>query len=239
MDLSFCITCMNRFKYIKKTLLQNLNDNKNSKIEVILVDFNSNDGLKDYVESNLEIQHYIKNKQLKYIFYEKLKYWHASIAKNISHNYATGKILVNLDCDNYIGKNGGDFVIKQFNEKGFNIVLSQSKEIFGSGTAGRISISKENFKKLGGYNESFYPMGYQDTDLICRATKLGLHHFNISFNNNAIKNTKDEAIRNCNTEIDYITMENCNKLMSNINIQNNELIANKYKINMCYNQVVN
>ena len=82
-------------------------------------------------------------------------------------------------------------------------------------------------------------MGYQDTDLICRATKLGLHHFNISFNNNAIKNTKDEAIRNCNTEIDYITMENCNKLMSNINIQNNELIANKYKINMCYNQVVN
>ena len=228
MELSFCITCMNRTNYLKKTLLKNLNDNKNSKVEFILVNFNSVDGLENYINNNNEIKKYLVTKQLKYFNCEKLKYWHSSIAKNIAHNYASGNILVNLDCDNFIGENGGDFIIDYFKQLGNNIILSQSKEIFGSGTAGRISISKNNFKKLGGYNESFFPMGYQDTDLIERAKKINLNHINISKNNDAIINNKKESLINCDTNIDYITMENCNKLISKINLENNEYVANKY-----------
>ena len=228
MELSFCITCMNRTNYLKKTLLKNLNDNKNSKVEFILVNFNSVDGLEDYINNNNEIKKYLVTKQLKYFNCEKLKYWHSSIAKNIAHNYASGNILVNLDCDNFIGENGGDFIINYFKQLGNNIILSQSKEIFGSGTAGRISISKNNFKKLGGYNESFFPMGYQDTDFIERAKKINLKHINISKNNDAIINNKKESLINCDTNIDYITMENCNKLISKINLENNEYVANKY-----------
>ena len=52
MELSFCITCMNRFNQISKTLLTNLNDNKNEKVEFVLVDFNSSDGLKEYILNN-------------------------------------------------------------------------------------------------------------------------------------------------------------------------------------------
>ncbi len=228
MELSFCITCMNRTNYLKKTLLKNLIDNKNSKVEFILVNFNCVDGLENYINNNNEIKKYLVTKQLKYFNYEKLKYWHSSIAKNIAHNYASGNILVNLDCDNFIGENGGDFIIDYFKQLGNNIILSQSKEIFGSGTAGRISISKNNFKKLGGYNESFFPMGYQDTDLIERAKKINLNHINISKNNDAIINNKKESLINCDTNIDYITMENCNKLISKINLENNEYVANKY-----------
>lgn len=228
MELSFCITCMNRTNYLKKTLLKNLNDNKNSKVEFILVNFNSVDGLENYINNNNEIKKYLVTKQLKYFNCEKLKYWHSSIAKNIAHNYASGNILVNLDSDNFIGENGGDFIIDYFKQLGNNIILSQSKEIFGSGTAGRISISKNNFKKLGGYNESFFPMGYQDTDLIERAKKINLNHINISKNNDAIINNKKESLINCDTNIDYITMENCNKLISKINLENNEYVANKY-----------
>lgn len=236
MDLSFCITCMNRTKYLKKTLLKNLKFNSNSKIEFVLVDFNSTDGLNNYIKKNKEFEKYIINKQLKYFFYENLKYWHASIAKNIAHKFATGKILVNLDCDNFIGENGGDFILNIFKENN-NIILSQSKEIFGSGTAGRISISKDNFEKLGGYNESFFPVGYQDTDIIERAKRINLKHINISKNNDSIKNSKDESIINCNTNIDYFTMENCNRLISKINLDNNELIANKYIIDSSFDNL--
>ncbi len=228
MELSFCITCMNRTNYLKKTLLKNLIDNKNSKVEFILVNFNSVDGLENYINNNNEIKKYLVTKQLKYFNCEKLKYWHSSIAKNIAHNYASGNILVNLDCDNFIGENGGDFIINYFKQFGNNIILSQSKEIFGSGTAGRISISKNNFKKLGGYNESFFPMGYQDKDFIERAKRINLKHINVSKNNDAIINNKKESLINCDTNIDYITMENCNKLISKINLENNEYVANKY-----------
>lgn len=229
MELSFCITCMNRINQIKQTLIKNLNDNKNTNIEFILVDFNSSDGLKDYIFTNRTIKKYLINNQLKYFFTDKLKYWHASIAKNTSHLLASGNIVVNLDCDNFIGENGGDILLEQFKNKGKNIIISQSSEISGSGTAGRISLSKENFLKLGGYNEQFYPMGYQDTDLVKRATKLHIKFVHLNKNNVAIANSKNESIKNCNTKIEYYTMENTNKLLSNINIENNELVANKYK----------
>ena len=56
MNLSFCITCMNRLYQIEKTLRKNLDDNKNSKynIEFVLVNFNSNDGLTEYILNSEE-----------------------------------------------------------------------------------------------------------------------------------------------------------------------------------------
>ena len=229
MELSFCITCMNRLDQISKTLLTNLKHNNNQNVEFILVDFNSSDGLKKYILENNDFKKYLDTKQLKYYFTDKLLFWHASIAKNTAHNFATGKIIVNLDCDNYIGENGGDFIINIFKENSYNIILSQSKNIYGSGTFGRISLIKNTFIKLGGYDESFYPMGYQDTDLINRAIKYNLKLIHINQNNKAIKNTKLESIKNCNTDISYNKMEMLNRLKSSINIENKELIANKYK----------
>ena len=72
-------------------------------------------------------------------------------------------------------------------------------------------------------------MGYQDTDLINRAIKYNLKLIHIDKNNKAIKNTKQESIKNCNTNISYNKMEMLNRLKSSINIENKELIANKYK----------
>ena len=153
MELSFCITCMNRFNQISKTLLTNLNDNKNEKVEFVLVDFNSSDGLKEYILNNKDFEKYLNTKQLRYFSTKELIHWHASIAKNTAHKLAKGKYVVNLDCDNYIGKDGGDFLLDIFKNNGDNIIISQRNNIFGSGSAGRISLTKENFLKLGGYDE--------------------------------------------------------------------------------------
>lgn len=129
--LSFCITCMNRLNQIKETLPQNLRDNIlfNEKIEFIVVDF-ATPGLQQWIKSEFEEE--LRSGYLKYYYTEELRYWHASIAKNTAHLLANNDILVNLDCDNYTGYNGGWFVICQFLKYGMNLVLHQeSGDPFG------------------------------------------------------------------------------------------------------------
>lgn len=112
--ISFCITCKNRLYQIKKTLPQNLEDNRRLQeiVEFVLVDFGSTDGLRKWISDNFK--HEIRSGYLKYFYTEEMVYWHASIAKNTAHMLAQNDILVNLDCDNYTGSNGGWFVILQF-----------------------------------------------------------------------------------------------------------------------------
>jgi predicted glycosyltransferase involved in capsule biosynthesis len=226
MLLTFCITIKNRKYQLEQTLLQNLLDSNNKNTEFILIDFGSTDGLKEYIYNNFK--EYLESKKLKYYYTDKLKYWHASIAKNTTHKYANGKYIVNLDCDNFIGKNGDNILIELF-KKNDNIIISQGDTIFGSGNSGRISLLKENFIKLGGYNEYFYPMGYQDSDLLQRAIKYGLKLIKLNKNNLAIKNSKIESIKNTGTNINYYKMNQLNTLISKLNIENNDLIANKFK----------
>ena len=95
MNLSFCITCMNRLYQIKKTLRKNLDDNKNSKynIEFILVNFNSDDGLTEYILNNFRDE--LKSEYLKFYYTDELIYWHSSIAKNTAHLLSNNKFIVN------------------------------------------------------------------------------------------------------------------------------------------------
>jgi predicted glycosyltransferase involved in capsule biosynthesis len=221
--LSYCISIMNRLYQIEKTLRVNI-DNSTDNSEFIIVDYNSNDGLKEYIYNNFQTD--ISNGKLKYNFTDKIKYWHASICKNTTHMKASGKYLVNLDCDNFIGKNGDELILNTFLENGDNIIISQTNNIVSSGNGGRISITQDNFIQLGGYDESFYPMGYQDYDLIERANIFGLKYININKNNKAIINSKKESIKNIGIKMEYNKMNNMNKLLSKLNIDNNNLKVN-------------
>lgn len=217
---------MNRKHQLEQTLRQNLDDNNNNNIEFIICDYNSTDGLYNYIVSNFKKE--LDSGYLKYYYY-KMEYWHASICKNTTHLKASGKYVVNLDCDNFIGDNGTELLLNAFNEYGDDIIIHQTDNIYGSGCAGRISLLKDNFIKLGGYDESFYPMGYQDIDLINRCKKYGLNIIKINKNNKCIKNSKEESCKNIGISIDYNKMNNFNMLKSKLNIENNNIIANKYK----------
>lgn len=229
-DLSFCITCMNRIHQIKQTLKKNLYDNKDSKqkIEFILVDFGSTDGLKEYILENFKDE--INSEYLKFYYTDELKYWHSPIAKNTSHLLGNGKYLVNLDCDNFTGINGADFLIDNYKNKGDNIIIHQSSNIFGSGTMGRISMTKENFLKIGGYNQSLFPMSHQDGDLVNRAILNGLKYYNLKNKefNKAITNDKKESLQNCYGKYNYKNMMNLNMAYSNFSLKSGELTANNY-----------
>ncbi len=230
MDLSFCITCKNRFDQIKKTIKKNLEDNYNSKykIEFILVDFGSTDSLRNHITTFYQKE--LKSEYLKYYYTDELIYWHASIAKNTAHLLSSGKYVVNLDCDNYTGKNGGDIIIEKFLSLGDDIIIHQTSNIFGSGTMGRIGLTKNNFLKLGGYDQDLKPMGHQDGDLINRAKAIGLKYvlFNDYIYNKTIINSKKKSLENIYGNYDYLKMMKVNMIYSNLGIRSNVFISNNY-----------
>lgn len=226
--LSFCITCKNRFHQISKTLRKNLDDNKMFKnlIQFVLVDFASTDGLRDWVSANFEDD--IKSGYLKYYYTDELPYWHASVAKNTSHLLADNDILVNLDCDNYTGWNGGRFVIRQFIRHGNNMVLHQFRSDYGDGSYGRISVNRIFFNKIGGYDEDFEPMSCQDGNLIRRLVKSGLKYVPASNEkyNDAIQNTKNEGLLYTNSKLTYDEMQHKNTQLAEIKLSKGLLVAN-------------
>src|SRR6476661_11265433 len=227
--ISFCITCKNRLHQISQTLKANLDDNRNiaNDVEFILVDFDSTDGLKDWIVKNFKAE--LKSGYLKFFFTKELNNWHASIAKNTAHFLASGEILVNLDCDNFTGNDGGAFVLKQFDLYGSKIVLHQASENPSTGSFGRISMLKKYFISVGGYDESFKTMGFQDNDLIHRLVEFGLFYVtnDESRYNCAITNTQYEKIKYTNSDMPYMRMIYENKLLSKKNILLGRIIANE------------
>ena len=145
----------------------------------------------------------------------------------------------NLD-DNIKYKNEIDFILVDFNSNDDiinciknndeNILIHQSSNIFGYGNMGRITLSKNNFLNLGGYDESLLPMSHQDGDLVNRAKIYGLKYININDSeyNKTIKNSKEESIKNCYGKLDYVKMMKINNLISNFNIKTKRIKANNY-----------
>ncbi len=230
-ELSFCITCKNRLYQIRQTLRKNLDDNAyyNDLIEFILVDFGSDDGLHEWIVDNFQPE--LASGYLKYYYTDELPQWHMSIAKNTAHWWASGNILVNLDGDNYTGSWGGAYVMKAFEQHGNRCVIHQFSGTYGDGSCGRIAVRSKCFDMIGGYDESFEPMGHQDLDLVERFVQIGLHYILLPDNryNLAIPNTKKESIIHAASSKSYIEMLRHNEDISRRNLLEGRLIANAGK----------
>jgi hypothetical protein len=179
--ISFCITCMNRAGHIKKTLLKNIRNNIDyPSVEFVLLDYNSKDDLESWVKDNLK--DYIKSGVLKYFQTKEPKYFHMSKAKNMSHRFATGNIVCNLDADNFTGKNFAYFINYVLNKKPKSVGSCRghaySEKFFDDlGISGRIFLFKKYFDLIGGYDESFVGWAAEDSDFVAKAKKLGLHEY--------------------------------------------------------------
>jgi hypothetical protein len=220
--ISLCTTCRNRTDQLKQVFDQNLSAIlADADAEWVILNYNSCDDLDSFIQSRLDDA---KGKIL-YVREKSAQSWHSSIAKNIAHRTATGEVLMNLDCDNFVG-NALKTIRNKLKGKIGGLHLWSGSN--GDGTYGRIVVRKRYFLAAGGYDESFYPMAHQDTDLLNRLNAMGVIIGRYSCGRGkAIKNTKVESILHCQTGgMTWEQFREANMLISQTNLRSGNLIAN-------------
>lgn len=220
MKISFCTTCKNRLYQLEKTLPENLKAARGN-VEFVLVNYGSEDGLDAYIWQHFE--DVIDKEILRYVDAKDMGGFHASIAKNLAHRAATGDILFNLDADNFVGLAAED--LRALIDAPNSIVHGWSGTYF-DGTFGRIGMRKDAFLALGGYDESFLPVGYQDADLLARAQAMHMPYLHKP-SGAAIANSKHDTIKYTDVKLTYPEMNEGNKKRSLENVKTGRLKANQ------------
>ena len=218
--ISYCTTCCNRLWQLALSLPGNLKRLKENE-ELILVNYGSTDNLTRYIQSSKLCLEFIENKKLIYAEVLNVKLYHSSKAKNIAHRLGNGKFLVNLDADNFnIGINNK---IQKHKDKKCLIYFGVDQVC---DTCGRIAIVKNGFYEIGGYDESFMPMGFQDIDLILRADGHGLEFFEKPIYSQNLKNSTEEKMINTGL-VNWHECDKINREISEKNIKNKQFVVNK------------
>ena len=172
--ISFCTVAMNRLSHLKKTLPKNIKDNSNYKnLEFIVLDYNSKDGLYIWIRNNL--YNYIENGTLKYFRTEQPIYFDRSHSRNVAFKLATGKVVCNVDADNFTGEGFAEYVNEAFcKEKGIVITGSEPSYTRTKSVVGRVCVYREHFDRIKGFDENMKNYGWEDVDFVNRLINLGL-----------------------------------------------------------------
>lgn len=169
MIVSLCTVCKNRASHYRQTILKNIRDNEvNGNVEFLLLDYNSDDDLEEWVKANLGS--YIESGLLSYYKTFDPQYFHRSHSRNMAFRLAKGNLICNVDADNYVGQGFADYLINEFSINN-NVFLCAGGETDGipyPDMGGRICVSKNDFNAVGGYDEDMCNYGYEDFDLISR-----------------------------------------------------------------------
>ncbi len=193
LKISYCTTCKGRLHHLKQTLPANMAAERNNpNVEFVVLDYGSEDGLADWIKQNFQAE--MDSGRLRYARYE-TPYFKMAHAKNMAHRLATGDVLCNVDADNFIAKDFSKWLTSVYEKRLDTIVTTVPRSIsnglisvvkrkalgFGRslGLTGRIAISKQSFRELGGYDESFTGWGGEDTNLSLRARDRGMGYSGI------------------------------------------------------------
>jgi hypothetical protein len=221
--ISFYTTCMGRLHHLRLTMPANLRAAASyGNVEFVLLNYNSPDGLDDWVRSELApqldagvVQYYKTTRPTKY---------DSSKAKNTAARLATGEIVCNLDADNWLGHGFAEHLAALFDAPR---TIVRAKCPWG-GVYGRIAVFRQDFLALGGHDESFRGYGFDDTDFINRARAAGFvdKRFAAKY---ALCLSHSNAERTEHMAIDQKTSRRENKLKSAQNIKHGILVANAGK----------
>src|SRR5262249_54288195 len=145
--IAFCTSIMNRLWQLKQTLPINLHVLRDTPHFISLCNYNSNDGLDEYLRESFRQQ--IEDGILVYFHTKEPERFHASIAKNTAHRLGcihNAQFLFNLDADNFIS---GETIVsleEEFSTEP-NLVIHQWRlstgvvDSFETGSFGRIGLS--------------------------------------------------------------------------------------------------
>jgi hypothetical protein len=113
--------------------------------------------------------------------------YHQCVCKNLVKAAAHGRFLINLDIDNRISIKD---TIQLLTLDLDHVMYHGFDGKWGTGSSGMFGLPRSLFRELGGYNEDFLPYGYDEMDLMNRATiasKFPVHRF--SSRQTAVQNT--------------------------------------------------
>lgn len=187
--IALCVTCGDRLVHLKRTLPQNLKDNRGyPNLKIVVLDYSSTDGLSDWILNDFQDE--FASGRLVYYRYPGAPYFRMAHAKNMAHRLAIregAEILVNMDADNFTGGGFANYVAEKFSaaeEEGEPIFLRPRENDTGppggdvanrmpQGAAGRIAVSASAFLQAGGYDEWYVFWGPDDKDFNARLLALG------------------------------------------------------------------
>lgn len=179
MKISFCITCKDRLFHLRQTLPFNLASTSNFEREFVIMDYNSEDGLYEWSKKHLSV--WENQGVVRYLRTRLPNYFSAAHAKNIAHRNATGDVLCNLDCDNFVTTRFCEFMLNIFKKTPL-IMASNSLDAFGHhGCCGKIAATKDVFYSVNGYDEQ-------------ECVNLGWGYDDVSFRFRAEQHNKIKAI---------------------------------------------
>lgn len=173
--ISLCVTAMDRLHHLAETLPRNLLDNRGyPDLEIVLLDYNSSDGLEAWARRHLP--EWIEAGRLVYYRTTEPTWFHHSHARNLAVRLATGEIVCTVDADNFTGPDFAHYVNERFDRHerihlrpDYDGAHVRLRDAFG-----RICVRREDFLRVGGYDEQLVEYGYEDVDLCHRLEKAGL-----------------------------------------------------------------
>ena len=170
--LCYFTVVMNRLHHVEKTLPANLRNNSSDSTCFLILDYNSQDGLQDYILENYQQE--LKRGKLAYHRYAHAKYFSHSHSRNMAVRLADTPFVCNLDADNFTGEGFDAYLLEQFALHPQVVIsaLSNEQQIYGA--FGRMATRREHFAAVGGYDESFKGYGFEDYDLVHRLEQSGL-----------------------------------------------------------------
>jgi GT2 family glycosyltransferase len=212
---------MNRLHHIKKTLPQNILDNRDyPNVEFVLLDYGSDDGLEDWINDNFQKE--LVSGLLNFRRTTEPKKYLPSHSKNMVHFQSTGDIVCNLDGDNFTGSGFASYLNKHFIQFPNSFLSADyrnqnwQKE---SDTFGRIVCRKDDFESIGGYDERMKWYSYEDLDLCERLIRKGIKQYFITNRAflNTIKHDDEERVgKNSSSEITNIYINHIDPLTSGV-----------------------
>ena len=179
-QIVFTTTCKGRAAHVQDTLPRNLADNPNSRF--VLLDYSSRDGLVDYLLTAHGRD--IHDGRLTIYSFPTAPVFRMGHAKNMAARCAMlegADILVTMDADNATRPGFDALVAAHLTEP--RVYLAPDFPRIKSlphgpgrpqrGYAGRLAIRRQDFLKLGGYDETFDTWRGEDIDLIARMQRIG------------------------------------------------------------------
>ncbi len=216
-SVSFPVSIKDRFSQIRQTLPENLRYLSGRDAELVVLDWGSGDELRDWIGKNHQEE--IGSGLLRYYRLTSDIPFHINIGKNFAHRLARGRVLFNLDADNFAE---GTWETLKDLSLGWGVRCPG----FFKGTYGRIGMSAAEFQLLGGYDESLHMAGYGDIDLLKRASAVGMKFIDLPAAREAFPNEKSDTVRFAPTGWTWAAMEQENHRRSDVNLANGVVRAN-------------